>query len=76
MRRYLCIEDDRLRVTVGRLNLKNPVGLAAGFDKNCEMIASLFCIGFGYLTLGTITAQPPEGNPKPRIWRYQNRSLA
>ena len=75
MRRFLCVEDARLHTSVGRLNLKNPVGLAAGFDKNCEMVESLFCIGFGYLTLGTITAKPREGNSKPRMWRYPNRSL-
>jgi dihydroorotate dehydrogenase subfamily 2 len=75
MCRYFSVEDDRLHAKIGHLNLKNPVGLAAGFDKNCEMITSLFCIGFGYLTLGTITAQPTEGNLKPRIWRYHNSSL-
>jgi len=36
---------------------------------------ALFCIGFGYLTLGTVTAEPRDGNPKPRMWRYRNRSL-
>lgn len=75
IRRQLLVEDARLRVTIGHLSLKNPVGLAAGFDKNCEMITSLFCLGFSYLTLGTVTSKPREGNPKPRIWRYRNKSL-
>jgi dihydroorotate dehydrogenase len=62
-------------VRVGKLDLPNPVGLAAGFDKNCEMSAALFNMGFGFLTLGTVTLNPREGNPKPRMWRYPNGSL-
>lgn len=60
---------------VGNLVLPNPVGLSAGFDKNCEMSEALFHMGFGYLTLGTVTLNPREGNPKPRMWRYPQRSL-
>jgi len=60
---------------VGRLSLPNPVGLAAGFDKNCELSRALFDIGFGYLTLGTVTLNPRKGNPKPRIWRYPGKSI-
>jgi dihydroorotate dehydrogenase len=71
----LCVSDERLHVKVGNLELPNPVGLAAGFDKNCEMWNSLFRIGFGYLTLGTVTLNPREGNAKPRMWRYPERSL-
>ena len=72
---HLQMRDNRLHVRVGKLNLPNPVGLAAGFDKNCEMSAALFRIGFGFLTLGTVTLNPREGNPKPRMWRYPQRSL-
>ena len=75
VRSHLTVEDERLRVNLGPLSLKTPVGLAAGFDKNCEMMSSLFCMGFGYLTLGTVTAERRDGNPKPRMWRYRNRSL-
>ena len=71
----LCVVDSRLRVRVGSLTLPNPIGLAAGFDKNCEMFRSLFCMGFGYVTLGTVTLKPREGNPKPRMWRYSNNSI-
>jgi dihydroorotate dehydrogenase len=71
----LCVRDPRLQVKLGNLNLPNPVGLAAGFDKNCEMIESLFKIGFGYVTVGTVTLNPREGNPKPRIWRYPANAL-
>jgi dihydroorotate dehydrogenase len=71
----LCVEDERLHVRVGNLVLHNPVGLSAGFDKNCEMPKALFHMGFGFLTLGTVTLNPREGNPKPRMWRYPQRSL-
>lgn len=75
LRWRLCVEDERLRVKVGQLSLSNPVGLAAGFDKDCEISKGLFNIGFGYLTLGTVTLNPRQGNPKPRIWRYPKESL-
>ena len=71
----LRVQDPRLRVKLGKFDLSNPVGLAAGFDKNCEMVESLFRTGFGYLTLGTVTLNPREGNPKPRIWRYPPNAL-
>ena len=75
LRRRLCVQDIRLQMTVGHLNLPNPIGLAAGFDKNCEMYRSMFDMGFGYLTLGTVTLNAREGNPKPRMWRYPQNSL-
>lgn len=70
-----CVYDEKLRVQVGQLNLANPVGLAAGYDKDCKMSGGLFSIGFGYLTLGTVTLNPREGNPKPRLWRQPQESL-
>ena len=72
---HLPVRDERLRVRIGKNTLPNPVGLAAGFDKDCELWSSLFRLGFGYLTLGTVTLNPREGNPKPRMWRYPQRSL-
>jgi dihydroorotate dehydrogenase len=76
MRSRFCVEDERLHVTVRPLKLLNSVGLAAGFDKNCEMFQALLNIGFGYLVLGTVTLNPRYGNPKPRLWRYpENSSL-
>jgi dihydroorotate dehydrogenase len=71
----MSVQDERLRVKIGPLTLPNPVGLAAGFDKNCEMSRVLFQLGFGYLTLGTVTLKPREGNAKPRIWRCPGNSL-
>jgi dihydroorotate dehydrogenase len=47
----------------------NPVGLAAGFDKNAEVIAPLLRLGFGFVEIGTVTPKPQAGNPKPRIFR-------
>jgi len=51
------------------LDFPNPIGLAAGFDKNAEAIAGLSCLGFGHLELGTVTPLPQPGNPRPRLFR-------
>ena len=51
------------------LQLSNPVGLAAGFDKNAEVHVSMARFGFGFLECGTVTPRPQEGNPKPRLFR-------
>ena len=75
LRWRLCVEDARLEVRNGELGLPNPIGLAAGFDKDCEMSKGLFSIGFGYLVLGTLTLNQREGNPKPRIWRVPPGAL-
>lgn len=49
----------------------NPVGLAAGFDKNAEAVDGLLALGFGFLEVGSVTPIPQEGNPKPRIFRLR-----
>lgn len=51
------------------LRFKNPIGIAAGFDKNAEMYQDLEAFGFGFVEIGTVTPLPQEGNPKPRIFR-------
>ena len=56
-------------VTVMGLDFKNPVGLAAGLDKNGDYIAALDALGFGFLEIGTATPRPQPGNPKPRLFR-------
>ena len=56
-------------VTVMGLDFKNPVGLAAGLDKNGDYIAALDALGFGFLEIGTVTPRPQPGNPKPRLFR-------
>jgi dihydroorotate dehydrogenase len=56
--------------TVFGLDFPNPVGLAAGFDKNGVAIPAWAALGFGFVEIGTVTAKPQPGNPKPRIFRY------
>ena len=50
-------------------NLENPIGIAAGFDKNAEVYNSLFKLGFGFVEVGTVTPLQQYGNPKPRVFR-------
>lgn len=59
----------RLRVTLAGLDLPNPIGMAAGFDKNCEAADALLASGFGFVECGTVTPRPQDGNPRPRIFR-------
>ncbi|MDF1728162.1 MAG: quinone-dependent dihydroorotate dehydrogenase [Sulfitobacter sp.] len=59
----------RLRCTVAGLDLANPLGLAAGFDKNAEAIAPLSRAGFGFVEVGAATPLPQPGNPRPRLFR-------
>lgn len=58
-----------LAVTLWNRNIPNPVGLAAGFDKNAEALHAAFRMGFGFVETGTVTPKPQAGNPKPRIFR-------
>ncbi|KKR80405.1 MAG: Dihydroorotate dehydrogenase 2 [Candidatus Daviesbacteria bacterium GW2011_GWA1_41_61] len=53
------------------INFKNPLGLAAGFDKDARLTDILPSVGFGFAEVGSITGQPCEGNPKPRLWRLK-----
>lgn len=59
----------RLTQTLAGLSLPNPVGLAAGFDKNAEAISPLLNSGFGFVEIGAVTPRPQPGNPKPRLFR-------
>jgi dihydroorotate dehydrogenase len=56
--------------TVFGINFPNPIGLAAGFDKNGIALPAWEALGFGFIEIGTVTAKPQPGNPKPRIFRY------
>lgn len=60
-------------VTVAGIEFPNPVGLAAGLDKNGDYIDALSHLGFGFLEIGTVTPRPQSGNPKPRIFRIPER---
>ena len=62
-------DDPVLATTVMGLSFKNPVGMAAGFDKNAEVVAELLNAGFGFTEAGTITPLAQSGNPKPRVFR-------
>ena len=62
-------DDKRLALRVFGLNFPNPVGIAAGFDKNAEVPDALLRVGFGFVEVGTITPLPQPGNPRPRLFR-------
>jgi dihydroorotate dehydrogenase len=66
---YKAVEDPRLKVTLWDRQFPNPVGLAAGFDKNAEVIGPMLKMGFGFVEVGTVTPKPQTGNPRPRIFR-------
>ena len=62
-------DDSRLAVEALGLNFSNPLGMAAGFDKNGEVPDALLKLGFGFTEIGTVTPEPQIGNPKPRVFR-------
>ncbi|MBY7648994.1 MAG: dihydroorotate dehydrogenase (quinone) [Candidatus Liberibacter europaeus] len=64
--------DPRLKVEVNGISFPNPLGMAAGYDKNAKVPIELMKIGFGFVEIGTITPNPQEGNPRPRIFRLIN----
>lgn len=64
-------DDPRLAMRVLGLAFRNPIGLAAGFDKNAVALASLARLGFGSVEAGTVTPRPQPGNPKPRLFRLE-----
>ena len=62
---------ENLKVNFLQKEIPNPIGIAAGFDKNAEVYNSLFKLGFGFVEVGTITPEPQYGNPKPRVFRLE-----
>ena len=70
------ISSSRLRTSIAGLDLLNPVGLAAGFDKNAEAITPLSQAGFGFIEVGAATPLPQPGNPKPRLFRLTEDAAA
>ena len=64
-------EFKSLKQTILGIDFVNPLGLAAGFDKNAEVIKPMLSYGFGFVEVGTITPRPQKGNPKPRIFRLK-----
>ncbi|KUJ82268.1 quinone-dependent dihydroorotate dehydrogenase [Ruegeria profundi] len=71
-----AVTSPRLKTTVAGLDLPNPVGLAAGFDKNGEVLAPLSRTGFGFIEVGAVTPRPQPGNPKPRLFRLSEDKAA
>ena len=63
------INSSRLKVSLWNIDFPNPLGLAAGFDKNAEVIKGCFGLGFGFVEVGTVTPRPQIGNLKPRVFK-------
>ncbi len=68
-----AVEDKRLSQRLFGREFRNPVGLAAGFDKEAELIKQMAKIGFGFVEVGTVTPRAQPGNPKPRIVRFEEQ---
>jgi len=64
-------DDPKLAVRAFGLNFPNPVGMAAGFDKNAEVPDALLRLGFGFVEIGSVTPRPQGGNPRPRLFRLE-----
>ncbi len=64
--------DKRLEQDILGIRFKNPIGLAGGFDKNGQLTEILPSVGFGFMEIGSVTGEPCEGNPKPRLWRLKS----
>ncbi len=74
--RKITKEYFALKQTILGIDFQNPIGLAAGFDKNAEVIKSMFSYGFGFIEVGTITPKPQQGNQKPRIFRlFEDKAI-
>lgn len=71
IRNFYQVEDDKLERQVFGLTFKNPVGLAAGFDKDAKLYNELSNFGFGFIEIGTVTPKPQDGNPKKRLFRLK-----
>lgn len=65
--------DHKLETNVAGINLPTPVGMAAGFDKDCKVLGSVINLGFGFVTGGTVTLASRPGNPKPRVIRLPDQ---
>lgn len=74
LRALYAVDDPRLQVNAFGMAFKNPVGLAAGYDKNGTAVRGLAALGFGHVEVGTLTRLPQTGNEKPRVWRAPEAS--
>ncbi len=69
LKKRYTVKHEKLEKNIFGLTFPNPVGLAAGFDKNGEHIDSMSTLGFGFIEIGTVTPKPQAGNPQPRLFR-------
>lgn len=69
IKKIYSVENKKLHKNFFGLKFNNPVGLAAGFDKNAKLYNELNCFGFGFIEIGTVTPEPQKGNPKKRLFR-------
>jgi dihydroorotate dehydrogenase (fumarate)/dihydroorotate dehydrogenase len=69
LRAWYDVADPRLRTSVCGIDFPNPIGLAAGFDKSGEAVRALAGLGLGFVEIGSVSAEPSTGNPKPRLFR-------
>lgn len=75
-RKLFLFEHPVLEQTITGIHFKNPIGLAAGFDKNAQLTHILPDVGFGFEEIGSITGEPCSGNARPRLWRHpEEKSL-
>jgi dihydroorotate dehydrogenase len=76
IRQLFSLRDPRLEVSAFGLRFPNPIGLAAGFDKNAVAVRTWAALGFGHVEIGSVTALPQPGNPRPRLFRLpQDQAL-
>ena len=71
IKRIFTLNDPRLETEVFGLKFPNPVGLAAGFDKDARLFRELAGFGFGFIEIGTLTPKPQDGNPRKRLFRLK-----
>ena len=69
--KFFVYKDDILHQEILGIKFENPIGLAAGFDKNAELTNVIPSVGFGHMEVGSITSKPCKGNPRPRLWRLK-----
>ena len=69
LKKTFIYKNKKLEQEILGIEFKNPVGLAAGFDKNAQLVDLLPSLGFGFTEVGSITYKPCQGNPKPRLFR-------
>jgi dihydroorotate dehydrogenase len=74
LRNRYRFDDRRLEQRLLGVRFANPIGLAAGFDKDALAVAGFACLGFGFVEVGTVTPRPQAGNPRPRLFRHQRQA--